>query len=382
MTTQLNWPPLPMPISVRSRQQATASSTPETPQSLSVQALSEAPNPRTLAALVAKDYLRMIDVPHRLETSSEGLMHLYVEELGGYLACCALPAGANKCSIPDIDRDNRKGYLFIELCMPYHQAHILGFVPSVNVSELPLSYLRPLSCFVEALESASTRAATTAKIHLTAWAQGLVPGWLNPPEISQRANTSSRFHPAWAMRSYQLPSTNGLYEQDAADQGDSSLVQSLSALDPIAALIKIVESTEDDILRWQAAEQLAEQGIRHPQVPIIKVKALTDELGGLPVGLLIGMIAKSNGTFLIGCWLYGLGDQSALPEGLVLQGVEEPRTKEQGVEKAKVFCELTPTAQGEPLEYLFTAEAGDCFSLKVHYQGQTAINTFVAPRQD
>ncbi|MEL6814190.1 MAG: DUF1822 family protein [Cyanobacteria bacterium J06598_3] len=403
MATPLNWPTLPIPISRqwRKRCEQHAHSEPISTAHTHAPKTAEtkvAAYQQTLATLAVQYYLRMINVPHRLKTLPSGLT-LYVEELGGYLTCCPLPPDASKCVIRDRDRTDRKGYFFVELSEPYHQAQILGFVKQVSVSELPLSYLRPLSSFVEALQEASeknpeknpnkTSTSTPVGSHhipLIDWAQGLIASW-QPPQ-----NHPPAIQPAQAMRSsIQQPSTHDLlYERYAASQGDITLAKALTKLSPAAALTQIIATTDDDVIRWHAAERLAQQNNNELQGPNFRVKSLINDLGGLPIALLVGTMTKPDRTFLIGCRLYRLQNnrqqnvqseqdkQYALPGNLVLQGIEEKRIEAGDIkETGQVFFKLTPATHGDPLEYLFTAEAGDCFSLRVDYQQESAVNTFI-----
>lgn len=396
MTTLLNWPPLPIPISTQwrtrcdrhARSHVRSIRTAETnaPKTKKEEeAAGVAAYQQTLAILVIQYYLRMIDVPHRLETLPSGFT-LYVEELGGYLTCCPLPPAAQKCLIPEHNRTPQKGYFFVELSAPYHQAQVLGFVRQVSVSELPVSYLQPLHTFVEALaqKTEKTSKITSAlfpHISLSDWVQGQIAGWQLPKTLPPA------IRPAQAMRSsiqeHRAPNHDlPLYERYAVAQGDVVLAKSLTNVTPTAALTQIIITTTDDVIRWHAAERLVQQNGNTLQGPTFQVKSLADDLDGLPIALLVGTVPKSDETFLVGCRLYRLqndpSEQYALPDNLVLQGVEN-RNPEEGniVEAGQVFCQLTPATHGDPLEYLFTAEVGDCFSLRVCYQEKSVVNTFI-----
>lgn len=362
MNTRLDWPPFPIPISAQSRQQATAEA--NRPRKIKDMMAATAGDTyrRSLATRVIQYYLRLIDVPHRLETSPSG-PRLHITELGGYLACCAVLPGADKCEISAVDRENNcKGYLFVEMAAPYYTAQVLGFIPVVTVNELPLSYLQPLSAFVEALEKSSQAAP---HIRVSDWAKGLTDGWWGlkdlPPALQPAA-----VRPATAMRS--APAHP--FQPTAAQGADAA-----------NALIEILATTPDDVVRWQAAEQLIQLADEPTQkqdiqLPAMRIKPLADALNGLCVALLVGIVTKPDGTFLVGCRLYATGSLSALPDDLILQGVEESAAEE--VEGC-TFCELTPKTHGDPLEYLFTAESGDCFSLCVRYQDKMDTCTFVLP---
>ncbi|KPQ32010.1 MAG: Protein of unknown function (DUF1822) [Phormidesmis priestleyi Ana] len=371
----LSWPPLPIPITTQSRQR----SHPENGEAYLYRC--------NLATAAIASYLQMIAVPHRIETSSSGTQ-LYVEELGGYVACCPVFPNEQKCEVLDHERANCKGFLFVELSDPYYQAYVLGFVREVSVRELPLSYLQPLSAFTVALEEAE-RASQSSRpqILIPAWIVGRISGWLSPQErsftdLSPSVSSQNRgfydHQSNWAMRGPTQHNSNPLYERYASAQGNSGLVRSLSSMEPITALATIVEHTTSDAIRWQAAEQLAYINSTHPLSPSLRVKSLVDDLAGLAVALLVGVMTKSDGTFLIGCRLYATGAQPSLPTDIVLKGIDEATPAETATD-AQVFCEITPTVHGDPLEYLFTAENGDRFSFHIHYQGHTSTSTFVLP---
>lgn len=360
MNTSLDWPPLPIPINAQSRQQAEAETSKAT-ITTTAEATEETYR-RSLATLVIQYYLRLIDVPHRLEHLPSGLQ-LQVEELGGYVACCAVTPNADKCKIPEIDRTgDPKGYLFVELSAPYHTAQVLGFAAAVTVSELPLSYLQPLSAFVAALEKS---AQIAPRINVSDWAKGLIAGWQSlhdlPPALQPAPQPPRSL--SNAMRS--VPPS----EAQSTD-----------------ALVEILATTTDDVVRWRAAEQLATQNPKLTQqlgiqLLTMNVKPLADVLDDLSVALLVGIILKPDETFLVGCRLYATGSLQALPEGLRLQGIEEDGIEEVDSDQSsnRTFCELVPATHGDPLEYLFTAEAGDCFSLNVHYAGKVSTHMFILP---
>ncbi len=354
MATLLNWPPLPISINTRSRQQAEAfASGANTDQSGAVYR-------RAIATLAVQHYLRLIDVPHRLETQPSGPA-LYIEELSGYIGCCAVAPNADRCTVLEEDRENRKGYLFVELSEPYLQANVLGFAGTLSVSQLPLSYLQPLSAFIEALDAATARPA----ISIADWAKGLAQGWQRlydlPPALRPVRS------PVIAMRG----------SRPAEPQPTSA-----------AALLEILDTTTNDVIRWQIAERLAKESPETAYTDlssaVFQVRPLADELGGLAVALLVGIITKPDQTFLVGCRLYSVGgdegDRPALPEDIVLQGIEEQGNTPGGADIGnQTFCKLTPSAHGDPIEYLLTAEAGDRFSLEVRYLDSVSTSTFVLP---
>ena len=364
MTSLLSWPPLPIPLTTQSRQSLTDDV--------------DSPGYRHgLAIAAVESYLRLIAVPYQQKISAFG-PQLYVEELGGFVACCPVSPDEPTCSTLPLDKEHYQGFLFVELSPPYCSANILGFVRQVTVDELPLSYLQPLSAFTAALAEASLLSSPV--ILLADWAAGLISGWLNPEEISLQGIMQSNLRSGWAMRSSALPSDR-LYKRYAAEQADNSLVRSLSNLPRIAALTEIVEHSNNNAIYWQAAEELAYAGIKRPEGPVIKVKSLSDDLAGLAVALLVGIITKPDGVFLIGCQLYATGEQSELPEDIELKGIELIESENNSPADGRVFCELTPAVDGNPLGYLFTAEKGDRFNLQIHYQQKTSTNLFVLPKK-
>ena len=339
----LSWPPLPIPITTQARQR----SQPADSNSHRYQ--------RNLATMAIASYLRMIAVPHRLEASEHGLT-LYVEELSGYVTCCPVSPRTQKCTIPEHKQDSPKGFLFVELCEPYHQAHVLGFVAQVSVSELPLSYLQPLSAFTQALEAA----AYAPKISLSDWIANRIPGWLSPQD------------PAFPTLSAPSSAQPASLQPSLAMRGAS-----LSGAD---ALATIIERTTSDAIRWQAAEQLAYTDAAHPLAANIKAHSLSKDLSGLSVALLVGIISKPNETFLIGCRLYATEDSTAsssLPADITLKGIDDSGEGAATETNSSIFFEITPAVHGDPLEYLFTAEKGDRFSIHIHYQTDISTHSFV-----
>jgi hypothetical protein len=294
----------------------------------------------TLAVLVTQRFLQMLGIDtdlgashswNPLEQQLENIADLYIPSLQGFLECRSLRKSDRKCYIPPEVRSERLGYVMIELDEPYKEAQIVGFVQSVGVAELPRSYFQSLDILLEYLTS--------------------------PPEIQPMVQLSH-----WLQHTFEydwLPPKNLLDIIKSkkilfAGLGRSEL-ESVE-INPQAALVKIIQTTEDDEVRWQSAELLWELNPQHPACPVISAKDLGIYLLGHPIVLMVGILPKLDGRMLVLLRLYPLQKLSHLPPGLRLIGLDEAGNS---------FFAVESRQQDDYIQFKFTADASDRFSVRV-----------------
>jgi hypothetical protein len=105
--------------------------------------------------------------------------------------------------------------------------------------------------------------------------------------------------------------------QAAGVLGDMGVTNSTT----INALTELLETTEDEETRWQAALSLGKLDPNHPQAGIRRVRAidLTPKRNAEQVALMVAIKPKANDR--IGVWLQvePLGSLTVLPGGLTLR---------------------------------------------------------------
>jgi hypothetical protein len=141
-----------------------------------------------------------------------------------------------------------------------------------------------------------------------------------------------------------------------------------SNLSPQEALVNLIQTTPDDEIRWQSAELLWELDPKHPACPVISAKDLGIYLLGHAVVLIVGILPKSDGRVLILFRLYPPEQQSHLPVGLKLIGLDEIGNQ---------FFEVESRQQDNYIQFKFTADRGDRFTISVVLDDATFTEDFI-----
>ncbi|NJM99312.1 MAG: DUF1822 family protein [Phormidesmis sp. RL_2_1] len=321
----------------------------------------------TLAVLMTQRYLQRLGIAttvansqswHPLARVIGNVADLYIPSLQGSLECRAIQAGDRTCFVPHDVHSDRLGYVVIQLDAPYQIAHLIGFVASVCVETLPLSYLHPLDELV-GLFLAEPPEAPAIKIRQ--WLNHLFePDWQPPADLLHRMGTTVLHAAPLARREDSLRQRlDNLYRQQAADLDRSLANQQLNLEhSDQATLAQLLKTTQNDNIRWQAAELLWEINPAHPDCPVMSAKDLGLYLNGHPVALAVGVLAKPDHTLLILTRLYPFKDTADLtthlPMGLRLTGLDE---------NDNTFFDIAARAQDNYIQFKFTADEGDRFSL-------------------
>jgi len=180
----------------------------------------------TLAVLVAHDYLQLMDIPTDLPVgdSWDPVMRVCLDvadlELPGVgrLECRPVLPDADRCLVPAETWEDRVGYVVVQVDEAAQEAQILGFVPTANEEELPLSELRspeelldhlyqlrqsetiaPESLLTSSLNTAQQTITNLGNWLQTAWQEGqqaIADGWLTVEQVLGGGELS----PAYAFR--------------------------------------------------------------------------------------------------------------------------------------------------------------------------------------
>jgi hypothetical protein len=339
----------------------------------------------TLAVIVTQRYLQILGVESETENCQswdavvrllENVADLYVPEARGFLECRAVVPGRQKVRIPEEVRQGRLGYVVVRLEEGYRRGAMLGFVGEVTVAdgELPLSYLRPLDDLIDRL--ATPGEALGLWVDLRRWVKKVFePDWQPVEELLRSA--SRPVLPMCSGANFRSEAQNkveAIYRKQAAKQvtgqmATSPLDWSGADLSMTEALVQLLQVTEDDEIRWEATELLAELEPLHPAVAVKSAKDLGLYLAGHRVALLVGMLVKPDDRSLILLRLYPIGKEAFLPAGLKLTGLDE---------SGQTLFEVESRRQDEYIQFKFTADAGDRFLAKVSLGDGVVTESFVA----
>jgi hypothetical protein len=352
--------PITITIAPKDRQQAY-----QFAQQQPTQARSQQVYRNTLAVLVTQRCLEIMGIDtdlaashcwNPLEQQLENIADLYIPSLNGFLECRALQKCDRKCYIPPEVWSDRLGYVMIELDEPYQEAQILGFVESVAVCELPRSYFQPLDVLLEFLTSEPPSELT---VQLSQWLKHSFQFDWQPPQNLVNMLRGEALHPQRSQVS--LPQkVEQLYRRQSTNHP--------SNLSPQEALVNLIQTTPDDEIRWQSAELLWELDPKHPACPVISAKDLGIYLLGHAVVLIVGILPKSDGRVLILFRLYPPEQQSHLPVGLKLIGLDEIGNQ---------FFEVESRQQDNYIQFKFTADRGDRFTISVVLDDATFTEDFI-----
>ena len=331
---------------------------------------------RVLVAAVMRRCLKMLGIDSSediikdwIEPKSDSyqqldqLACLYIPEVQRHLWCCPIHQGDRQCSTPNGD-DNCIGVVVIELVKPYRVGQVLGFAPVGSGSALSVSALQPLDALIDCIV-----APQRSLIRLSQWLDHLFqPDWQPLDTLLQSLRQPIlNFASALPRRGSRTPETiqqlvNQLYLRQSAN------TQSTPAdLEPPTALAQLIQTTQDDEIRWQAAELLWELDPQHPACPAISSKDLGLYLAGQAIALMVGILSKSDGKMLILLRAYPL-KQPHLPPGLKLIVLDETGNTVQ---------ELESRQQDDYMQFKVTADLGDHFSVRMVLNDTSFTESFV-----
>lgn len=322
--------------------------------------------------------LEASDSHHPLMQKFMDVADLNVKHLG-QLECRPVLPNSEVMKVPPEAWNNRIGYVAVQLNSSLKEAILLGFVPSVTHHNgiIPLSELRSLADFPAYLSEfsqvpdtklqsnvvdrmdlgdkedkeekvLSTNAtlyepAAPQLVNLHNWLEGIVEaGWQTIDELFATRQVSL----ASAFRSRTLR-FRGKTKQE---------------------LIQILQTTQDEETRWQAAESLWEIDPKHPSSGVRRVADLGFHLSGYAVALMVAVLPKRDRSMAILLRVYPLVSQSHLPPGLQLIILDEA---------GNIFSEVPAREQDDYIQYKFTADSGDRFTVRVALEEASITENFL-----
>ena len=308
-----------------------------------------------LARYAVDFYCRCMGLEAELETSDSHnpLMQKFMDVADinvkrlGKLECRPVLPDSEVMEVPPDVWDNRIGYVAVQLNSSLKQAILLGFVPSVAHKNgiIPLSELRSLADFPAYLSEFSQvpEPASPQVVNLHNWLEGIVEaGWQTIDQVFVTREISL----ASAFRSRTLRFRGKTKPE----------------------LIQILQTTQDEETRWQAAESLWELDPNHPASGVRRVADLGFHLAGYAVALMVAVLPKRDRSVAILLRVYPLASQSHLPLGLQLMVLDEA---------GNTFSEVPAREQDNYIQFKFTADSGDRFSVKVALDEASITENFL-----
>jgi len=140
------------------------------------------------------------------------------------------------------------------------------------------------------------------------------------------------------------------------------------APDSKQALVYLIQMTQDDEIRWQAAELRWEIDPDHAAGAVKSAKDLGLYLSGHQIALMVGILPKSDGRMLILTRVYPIEQEPHLPPRLQLTGFDQDNNS---------FFNVKSRQQDDYIQFKFTADVGDRFTLQVSFNDSSVTEAFV-----
>ena len=324
----------------------------------------------TLAVLVVQNYMQMLDISTNLESShswnSVGRMFADVADLNtdfGRLECRPI-TNEQTCFVPPEVWQDRIGYIVVQVDETCREGTLLGFVPTVSQQHLPINQLRSLDELLVHLHQ-----PTSKLVRLSQWFDDIIePGWQTMEEL---LGTRSR-NPLLAFRTGEVGSIKNpenlrrLIKQLYASQTKTSAAT--IPPDPSAALTQLLQTTQDEETRWTAAELLWTTDPGNSASGVRRVIDLGMQLAGHAVALMVAILPKPDQKIAVLLRVYPMGNQSYLPPGLQLVGLDEAGNS---------FLTAQSREKDDYNQLKFSADPGERFSVRVVLDNASITENFV-----
>ena len=207
---------------------------------------------------------------------------------------------------------------------------------------------------------------------LSQWLQGIITEkW---QEILSTIDNYRPINPGFLLAAEKISSRESLADiqreirQLYASQKEVEFSEHLT---PEEALAKLQHQTQDETIRWQAAEYLWNIDPHYPNAAIRKMLDVGSQLMGYKIALMVGVLSTSHQRVAVLIRAYAMDNFAKLPPGLSLQISDEI---------GQLIPSLEAIAREKPLDsYLqlyFLADADDRFNVNLSLGDSSIIEQF------
>lgn len=315
----------------------------------------------TLAVLAANYYLELLEIPTDLKQSQcwsainqicANIADLKLPKLG-FLECRPISANQDFCQIPLEVMSDRIAYLIVRISDDKKAGELLGFVANPQGPRITLEQLGSLDNFLSFL------ADYQPKTKLYQWLE-------------------NQFDEQWqALETLLLPKklvfrSSTVFSQDLPDSVNKLYLQSEltppAQLTETQALEQFLELTNNEELRWQAAEMLWNLDPSHPLLDTRRILDLGAYFEGSNIGLMVGLLPKPDDQISLLFRLYCLGDRGCLPPGITLTGLDE---------QLNPFFEVKARENDSYIQFKCVAGFDEEFGVKISLGDTRIIKHFI-----
>ncbi|WP_193971926.1 DUF1822 family protein [Microcoleus sp. LEGE 07076] len=340
----------------------------------------------TLAVLVVCDYLKLLDIETDLSQCDswnpvirlfENVADLYIKGLGK-IECIPIRrvhqntqngnavSAANlpeTCPIHTEARDERIGYIAVEIDEEEKQARLLGFSPTAATGELVLSDLYSLDDFLIHLEKIHE-----SKVDLRQWLENkFTANWLSVESIFDP-------QPETEPTEIENPikSNLGNWLQNVAEAGWQKFEQGKQNLEDLI----FPEDNPSFVFRGggnsttESGARISSNINRFPEADVTRAKLidLGMRLGSTTVALLVAIAQEDDRTFRVHVQLHpAIGDRY-LPRHLKLSLISDA---------GEILQELESTVQHQCISLEFYVEPGECFGIRLAIDDLSITENFM-----
>lgn len=207
--------------------------------------------------------------------------------------------------------------------------------------------------------------ASQALVNLSQWFENVVSaGWQTIEDFI--SSSESQLTLAWRNRGEvdERPRLEALIEQVYRGQTDHQRKQAARTLgemgiddaEAVAALIHLINTTQDEETRWVAAESLWLLSPGNPNAGVRRITDLGMQFGDRTVALMVALLEKGGNQVAILLRLYPLKNQRFLPANLQLIVLDE---------SGETFLEAQARDADNYIQLKFSGDRGERFSVQV-----------------
>ncbi|MEG4515475.1 MULTISPECIES: DUF1822 family protein [unclassified Microcoleus] len=341
----------------------------------------------TLAVLAVCDYLKLLDIETDLTKGDswnpvirlfENVADLYIKGLGK-IECRPLRSAHKQgekaqknsaanlpeiCPVPIEARDERIGYIVVEIDEDEKEARLLGFSPSAGTGELVLSELHSLDDFLLHLEHISE-----SQINLRLWLENIFS--------SEWESVESIFNPQPEASPTEIEnpvkSNLGNWFKNAAETGWQKIEQGKESLENL-----IFPEENPHLALRGGGNSRAESALqgplssinRFPEADVTRAKLidLGMRLGTTTVALLVAIAEESDRTLRVHVQLHPAIGDLYLPRHLKLSLISHA---------GEILDEVESTVQDQCISLEFHVEPEESFSIRLALDDLSITENFM-----
>jgi hypothetical protein len=271
----------------------------------------------------------------------------------GFLECRPISIHQDFCQIPLEVMSDRIAYFIVQISEDRKAGKLLGFVVDPQSPRITVEQLDSLDNFLIFL------ANYQPKIKLYQWLENQIDEQWQALETLLLPKKLAFRHSS--VTSQSLPDlVNTLYLQD-----ELSPPSQLTATQSLEQLLNLTNNEE---LRWQVAEILWNLDPQNPLLNLRRILDLGAYFGGTSIGLMVGLLPKSDDQISLLFRLYCLGDRGCLPPGITLTGLDE---------QLNPFFEIKARENDDYIQFKCVAGFDEEFGVKISLGDTRIIKHFI-----